>query len=376
MDGMGGNFLIQERADDVLGSLAEALDLVDFGIVLLNRDFRARFINRAFAEIWQVPQSLLATGPSFRALLEHGARSGWYTVAAEEMPAYLDFREAAIRAGAIPPTEIALADGRSLLFRCVLCPDGGRILTYADITELKRGEALMRQARDAAERAGLELQSSNQSLESQAAYLLSLAEASERAAAEAEQARRQLEREIEERRELEAQLRRMATIDGLTGALNRTQIMALGAREIERARRLGSEAGLAVLLLDIDHFKQINDRYSHFAGDAALQHLVAVITRLVRRIDLLGRFGGEEFVLVLPAVTQAAALQAAERIRAGLADSPVLFGERQIPLTVSIGLSMLRREDSGIEPVLARADIAVYAAKAAGRNRVMASDPD
>jgi diguanylate cyclase (GGDEF)-like protein len=370
MDGLSANFLIQERADDVLEPLAEALDLVDFGIVLLNRDFRARFINRAFAAIWDVPQSLLATGPSFRALLEHGARRGWYPVAPEAMPDYLDAREAAVRAGAIPPTELPLADGRMLLFRCVLCPDGGRILTYADISELKRQEALLRQARDAAERAGLELRNSNRGLESQAAYLLSLAEASERAAAEAEQARRQLEAEIRERRELEARLRRLATIDGLTGALNRTQVMALGNREIERARRLGT--GLAVLLLDIDHFKQINDRHSHFAGDAALRHLVAVVTRLVRRIDLLGRFGGEEFVIVLPAVTLEGARQTAERIRAGLAASPVLFADRPIPLTASIGLSMLQPRDDGIEAVLARADAAVYAAKAAGRNRVMA----
>lgn len=370
MDGLSANFLIPERADDVLGCLAEALDLVDFGIVLLNADFRARFINRAFAAIWDVPQPLLATGPSFRTLLEHGARRGWYPVAPAAMPAYLDARDAAVRAGAIAPTELALADGRMLLFRCVLCPDGGRILTYADITELKRQEALMRQARDAAERAGLELRSSNQGLESQAAYLLSLAEASERAAAEAQQARRQLEAEIQERRELEARLRRMASTDGLTGAHNRTQIMALGDREIERARRLGS--GLAVLLLDIDHFKQVNDRHSHFAGDAALRHLVAVATGLVRRIDLLGRFGGEEFVIILPAVTPEAARQAAERIRLGLAASPVLFGGQPIPLTASIGLAMLQPGDRGIEAVLARADAAVYAAKAAGRNRVMA----
>jgi hypothetical protein len=109
-------FLISEPASAILASLGESLDLVEFGIVLLNQAMQARFINTCFAVMWAVPQSTLEKGPSFRDLLEHGARSGWYPVDARDMPRYLDVREAAVRAGEVQPTEIPLTDGRRLLF--------------------------------------------------------------------------------------------------------------------------------------------------------------------------------------------------------------------------------------------------------------------
>ncbi len=365
-------FLLSEPAETVLPTLAEALDLVDFGIVLLNSEMRVRFVNRRYAEIWTMPPVLPATGPSFRALLEYVAENDGYSMPAEKLPAWLDQHFAAIRAGAVSPTEIDLSDGRRLLYRCIPCADGGRILTFADITGTKRQQELQQAAHDAAERMVVEQRFNTEILESQAAYLASLAETADESARRAEQANRQLEHEIAERQQLEAQLRRMATTDGLTGTLNRARFLALGQRELERSQPLAQE--LAVLMLDIDHFKLINDRYGHFVGDEALKHFVAQIRTGVRGVDLLGRMGGEEFAIVLPAIAGEAAMQVAERLRARVAATPLVHGNQTIGITVSIGLAMARNTDRTIEQVLGRADASLYAAKDTGRNRVMSSD--
>ncbi len=365
-------FLLSEPAETLLPTLVEALDLVDLGIVLLNGDLRVRFVNRSYAEIWPTPASLLATGPSFRLLLEHVAANGGYDIPAEELPAWLDKRFAAIRAGATLASEIDLSDGRRLLHRCIPCADGGRILTFADITPIRQHEALQQAAQDEVERMVVEQRFNTEILEGQAAYLATLAESADESARRAEEANRQLEREIAERRQLEAQLRRLATTDGLTGTLNRGRFLTLGQRELERSQPLGQR--LAVLMLDIDHFKSVNDRHGHLVGDAALKHFVAQLRAGVRGVDLLGRLGGEEFAIVLPAIAAEAALHVAERLRARVAATPLLHGDRSIGITVSIGLAMARDTDRTVEQILARADARLYAAKDAGRNRVVHAD--
>jgi diguanylate cyclase (GGDEF)-like protein len=251
--------------------------------------------------------------------------------------------------------------------------DGGRVLTFADITPAEAVTDQREQARDVAEQMAVELRFNNETLESQAAYLASLAEAADANAQAAEDAKRLLEQEIVGRRELEERLRRMATIDVLTGVLNRAQFMTLGQREVERVQKLG--AGLAVLMLDIDHFKAINDQHGHPAGDKALQHLVSVLRSGIRRIDLLGRLGGEEFAVVLPAIGEEGAGAVAERLCANLASDPVLHDAQQIRMTISIGLAMLRDDDRALGHLLARADALLYAAKHAGRNRVVSETP-
>jgi diguanylate cyclase (GGDEF)-like protein len=233
-------------------------------------------------------------------------------------------------------------------------------------------QELQQQACDAAERMLVEQRFSTETLEGQAAYLASLAESADENARRAEEAKQQLEREIAERRLLEAQLRRMATTDSLTGTLNRAQFMALGQRELERVHQLGQ--GLAALMLDIDHFKVINDRYGHHAGDEALKHFVAQLSTGVRGIDFLGRLGGEEFAVVLPGISRDAAWLVAERLRARVASAPLAHGDHVIGITVSIGVAMARDTDGTLEQILARADAALYAAKDAGRNRVLSAD--
>jgi diguanylate cyclase (GGDEF)-like protein len=357
-------YLMSESAEVFLSTLGDALDIVDFGVLLLDRDLRARFMNKRIAEVWNIQPDFLATPRTFRELTDNAAANGRYAVPDADLTAYLDMREAEIRAGSIPPTQIEFADGRHILFRCVACADGGRILTYADISlELRR------EANDAVARVSADSRFNSEMLEDQAAHLVSLAEAAEESAQRAEAARLLLEHEIAERCQLEVKLRRLATTDGLTGALNRSELLVSAQREIEVGQRFGKK--LVVLMIDVDHFKAINDRFGHAGGDRALRSLVAILRAEIRQIDLLGRLGGEEFSVVLTDTHPAAAENVAERLRVRVAEAPITFGDRLIPMTISVGLASQLETDVSIEQVIARADDALYLAKDSGRNRVV-----
>lgn len=169
---------------------------------------------------------------------------------------------------------------------------------------------------------------------------------------------------------LRGELTRRAALDPLTGTYNRRTLAELADRGIAQARREG--AGFGVLLLDVDHFKRINDTLGHAAGDDALQRLVGILRDGMRAQDTLGRMGGEEFIVLLPGVGAAQAVAAAERLRGAVEQArPVLAGTPW-PMTVSIGVAALAG-DEDFEALLRRADGAMYAAKRAGRNRVAAS---
>ncbi len=356
-------FLIDETADAILHTLADALDLVDFGVVLLTPELRARFINRRCVEIWRVPSELLQSGPSFRVLLEHAARGGLYPVSEQDLPGYLDEREGVVRAGSVAPTQIDLNDGRRMLFRCIACPDGGRILTYADISQEVR-----RAAHDVEERIGAELRFSNETLENQAAHLATLAEAADEHAYRAETARLLLEREVAERRALESKLRVLATTDSLTGSLNRAAFLDAGQSRLMEARE--QHGDLALLMIDVDHFKAVNDRFGHAGGDATLRHLVSTLRAGIRENDLLGRLGGEEFAVILSGANAHTATRIAERLRIATHDDRIEHAGRLISITISIGLAISQPTDTSIEQLLGRADTALYRAKREGRNRL------
>jgi diguanylate cyclase (GGDEF)-like protein len=357
-------FLISEPAEIVLSALGAALDLVDFAVVLLDPSMRVRFANDRLAKIFALPADFVVTGLNFRALLEQAAAAGWYPVPEADLPAYLNEREAAVLAGSSPPAVIELSGGRSLLFRSRACPDGGRMLTYTDISPESQNAA------DAAAlRLSADMRFNVETMESQGAYLASLAEAAEDNAQRAEAARLLLQAEIAERQQLEIKLRRLATTDGLTGAMNRAELLAVGQRETEISLRSGHD--LAVLMLDVDHFKGINDRYGHAGGDCALRHLAALLRAGIRSVDILGRLGGEEFAIVLPATAPWAAERVAERLVAAVAGTTAAFGDTPIAITVSIGLAVRRDADRSIEQIIARADDALYRAKLGGRNQVV-----
>lgn len=354
-------YLLSEPDGAILQILGDALDLVDVGILLLNRDLRARFINRRLVQMLNIPPDMWATAPTYRQLLDHAEKTGWFAIDPNEVNAFLDEREAAVRGGSIGPMQIHVRDGRRLLFSSFACRDGGRILTYTDISR-----ELQREASEALEAGCADMRFQNETLETQAAYLASLAEETDESARAVEAARRDLEQKIAEQRKLEAELRQLANIDGLTGALNRATFMASAQALLQQ-----QDLGLTALMVDVDFFKTINDRFGHATGDYALQQLVAMLQAGIRDKDLLGRLGGEEFAVVLRVHSPDEAMAVAERLRSRVADTSLSFAGNHFNMTISIGVAVRRAGDFSIDGMIAHADVALYQAKAAGRNRVV-----
>jgi diguanylate cyclase (GGDEF)-like protein len=284
-----------------------ALNEVRYGVVLLDRTLNALFINRAFHEMWALPLPRPGTTYTFRDLMEHGQQTAAYQVSPEEMRLYVEKRIVLVEAGTQPPMQLPLSDGRTLSFECIALPDGGRMLTYTDVTEHVHA--------------------------------------------------------IE-------QLRELATVDDLTKLLNRRQFLA--SLEAEYRRSVLSNANLSVLMIDADNFKQINDRHGHAAGDTVLRALAERCCSVLRKSDVVGRVGGEEFAATLAETDLQAGFETAERLRRVVERHPVELGGSPIPVTVSLGVAA--REGNVVHPqeLLKLADRALYEAKATGRNKVIA----
>ena len=171
-----------------------------------------------------------------------------------------------------------------------------------------------------------------------------------------------------EKARLNSDLQRLAITDPLTGLFNRRGLYELGQREVERARRYSRP--LSVIMLDIDHFKLVNDRYGHPAGDEVLRVLTDRMKKNVREIDILARYGGEEFVILLPEIDLADARPVAERLRQSIGDYPISTEQGDISITISVGVSQTGNAPYEVEALIARADTAMYIAKQQGRNCV------
>jgi diguanylate cyclase (GGDEF)-like protein len=179
-------------------------------------------------------------------------------------------------------------------------------------------------------------------------------------------------RDLTEQRRAEDRLRVMAMTDPLTGTLNRRAFFENAKRE--RARLTGVDDHLCVLMLDADFFKAVNDSHGHDAGDATLQRIVADCRREIRASDILARFGGEEFAILLPASSAELGRMIAERIRKRIAASGLESGA--FACTVSIGVAAAAAAAETIEATIFRADQALYEAKDAGRNCVVVATGD
>jgi diguanylate cyclase (GGDEF)-like protein len=174
---------------------------------------------------------------------------------------------------------------------------------------------------------------------------------------------------LQKLRTTEDELKLLANEDYLTGLHNRRRFLELAETEWERARRL--QYPLTMLMVDVDHFKIINDTYGHAAGDAALQHLAQILRQELRIYDMIGRFGGEEFAVLLPDTDAEAGFIIAERILTKISASSFLFCGNEITMTVSIGLAFNFVNYTGLEDLLVSADQAMYTAKDKGRNQVV-----
>ncbi len=167
---------------------------------------------------------------------------------------------------------------------------------------------------------------------------------------------------------LEMALERLASIDALSGALNRHAFDVRSRAELERAAR--HRLPVSLLLLDIDHFKRVNDTHGHPAGDAAIRALAEGIRPLLRQSDLFARLGGEEFAILAPHTDAESAAAFADRLREEIACRPVAWGSLRLAVTVSVGVATWTGANEPLESLLSRADRALYAAKHGGRNRV------
>lgn len=285
--------------------LMSALDEVEYGIVVLDKDFQARFVNRAFQHMWALPEHRPGVPYSSAEIVEHIRRIDIYDDGHATMSNVIEQREF-VRDGHRPPMQLRLADGRVLKFECKALSDGGRMLTYADISDLVH---------------------------------------------------------------IADQMRELATLDDLTKLLNRRQFLASFADELTRAQR--HDRQMAVLMVDIDLFKRVNDRHGHSAGDEVLRGVAWRFRAAVRQDDIVGRVGGEEFAAVLVETDMPDAVHAAEWVCRGVAARPFEAGEEKIPATVSVGVAARQAKNTDTGELLRLADAALYAAKAAGRNRVI-----
>lgn len=175
-------------------------------------------------------------------------------------------------------------------------------------------------------------------------------------------------RDISENKKTEEELLRLAATDPLTGAFNRREFTAIADREALRSSRY--HHSLSILMLDLDHFKRLNDTYGHAAGDKALQRFTTLCCNALRNVDIFGRWGGEEFVALLPETDVEGAAIISERLRKIVADNVLVYNDHKISFSVSIGIAQYKDGEVSIDAPLGRADSAVYDAKKAGRNRI------
>ena len=174
---------------------------------------------------------------------------------------------------------------------------------------------------------------------------------------------------ITNRKLLELELMRLAATDALTGLPNRRYFTEAANLEVERVKRFGVAASF--VMIDLDHFKAVNDTYGHAVGDEALRCVTKICKKPLRQIDVFARIGGEEFVIMLPGTNEAGAVTVAEKLRFALSKNPVQSGENRFHMTACFGVAEVGAGDKCSDDCLSRADTALYAAKRQGRNCVV-----
>ncbi len=163
------------------------------------------------------------------------------------------------------------------------------------------------------------------------------------------------------------QVQRLAVTDPLTNLHNRRYFFEVAHREMERARRY--ESPLSLIMIDIDRFKDVNDTHGHLIGDLVLRHIAERLKAQLREIDVLCRYGGEEFVILLPDTNLEAAYQVAERLRQTIVQTPIQADGKQVKVTTSLGVAYMDADCHQIDELIRYADQALYQAKSAGRNQ-------
>ena len=425
----------ERRADSLMSgqmlALRAAMDEIETGVVLLDSDLRSQFINKAFRKMWALPDAVADSKPSYVALMFHGRDIGAYEIAAADIDAYVAGRIAQIRAGDTNPRDVRCTNGEVIRVQCAVLPNGGRMLSYAYITDIVRRSDELQLLRNALDNisegvmlldADLKAQYLNRKLREyfgvtaeqvavRPSYLDLITHSPSAAAGGA--SREQIDAFVADRveamqkadpclsdimtpdgRHVRVQvsvtanggrlvtycnitdlvhnaelLEKLATIDSMTGLYNRRHFTVLAEAEWSRFQRY--QRPLSMLMLDIDHFKSVNDRYGHAVGDEAIASVAAACQRGKRNSDIAGRLGGEEFAILLPETDAEQAQVVAERIRESIAAQFLSVHKVRFNVTISVGIASASLSMSGIEALMRAADEALYQAKEAGRNRVV-----
>jgi diguanylate cyclase (GGDEF)-like protein len=419
-----------EKANRELRSVEAALEQIGDGIVLLDVELRAQFINRAFRDMWRLPDEMADEKPAFVGLMYHGRKTRAYAVPDGDLNAYVTRRVAAVRRGDETPIDIRLASGDVVRFKCKVLPDGGRMLSYVYVSDLVRHNDELETFRAAFDevdygivlldrdlrtqfmnRAVRELGNLRQPAPGEKPLFSDIidqvrdngayAVRDEQLDAYGDERMAWVRRadsvpidlalrdgrvvrvkcvrlqddsrmltyvdvtdDVKHTRELED----LATTDVLTGLYNRRHFLTVANKEWERFQRY--ERPLSVLIIDIDHFKSVNDRFGHDVGDAVLAEVAAVCRKARRANDVVARIGGEELAILLPETGAASATALAEKLCAEIAAQLVTAGETTIAVTVSIGVADAKPALANFGELMKRADAALYAAKHNGRNQV------
>jgi diguanylate cyclase (GGDEF)-like protein len=290
---------------DELEVLRDALDQAPTGVVLLDQFLNVQFINRPMRALWNVSDDQAARKLSIIELMRSAHAAGAYAMSDDELSAFLMRRITMFKAGDPTPVEIPHKNGHIIRAECNALPNGGRMITYNDVTDL------IRRARE---------------------------------------------------------FERLANTDGMTGVCNRRQFDVLMGNEWGRFQRY--QRPLSAMIVDIDRFKEVNDKFGHETGDKALKLIAGTCTKDKRGTDIVARVGGDEFAILLPETALPQAQIVAERIRRSVQELE-LDG---LKLSVSIGIVSATLSMSGPEAFLRRADEALYAAKAAGRNCIKCAE--
>jgi diguanylate cyclase (GGDEF)-like protein len=427
-----------DRVDQLLRSqmlaLRAALDLIPLGIVLLDSKLNAQFINRAFRQMWVLPDQKADRNPSFKALMFHGRDMGAYEIPTVQLEAYVTDRIQQVEQDQSFVQDLRRAQGDVMRMQCTPLPGGGRMLSYMEVTDIVRQSDELKILRDALENVqdgvlllDRDLHATFMNRKVRQFWEITEEEAAKRPSYTSliTRARRALEpnlpnkelanfatkrvaevkrgdhvRELQtpDNRRLRAHctnmaggarmvtyydvtdlirnaehLERLATTDSLTGLFNRRHFLT--ALEAEWSRFQRYYRSLTVLMVDIDHFKRVNDRYGHAVGDEAIKAMAEACLQGKRKSDIVGRVGGEEFAVLLPETSLTRARVVAERIRKAVAKQPLRAHEAQFHITASIGIAEASVSMPGAGSLLAAADQALYQAKAQGRNCCVAWSP-
>jgi diguanylate cyclase (GGDEF)-like protein len=409
-------------------ALRAALDEIEVGVVLLDSHMKSQFINRAFRRMWALPDATADRNPAFVALMYHGRDTRAYQTAAADLDAYIAERVRLVMIGDTTPLDLRRSNGEVIRMQCACLPNGGRLLSYTTVTDIVRHADELEVLRNALDNvsegvvlldADLNAQFLNRRMrrfwgvsDEQAAAHLPYAELiakaphakdrgmtpdelsaffASRVAAVRSASEPVRDVQTTDGRHIRAhctvtenggrmltycdvtdlvrnaeQLEKLATTDSMTGLYNRRHFLATAEAEWGRFQRY--HRPLSMLMLDIDHFKQVNDRYGHAVGDEAIVSVAGACTYGKRNSDLVGRLGGEEFAILLPETDIAQAGIVADRIRKRVAARDLVAHKVHFKVTVSIGIAAASASMSGIDALMRAADQALYQAKSQGRN--------